>query len=92
MTSRRFQRVVAMAALVIAGSLLAGCQDSATPTTTLSGARTVATVSKSQSTSPTTAAGRNGVKKATALPECGALRDPFDPNDTPPPAGSPARC
>lgn len=84
----RLRQAVGVVALVLASGTIAGCQNSASPQTNSPGTQTVATVSASTTTtSPVTHAGT-----ARTLPTCGALRDPFDPADTPPPAGSPARC
>lgn len=33
---------------------------------------------------------RAATSKQTTLPQCGATRDPFDPTDSAPPAGSPS--
>lgn len=33
-----------------------------------------------------------GPASAPSLPECGSVRDPFDPTDSPPPPGSAAIC
>lgn len=91
MKTRRVRWMSSIVALLAGGGLLAGCQGSATPAATPGAVRTVATVSPTQPPSATTSASST-VKHSSTLPACGALRDPFDPGDTPPPARSPARC
>jgi hypothetical protein len=80
-----------LVALVFAGVLTASCSVSpsaAPPTTTqppgqVTGGKT-ATTSTTTTTTTTTQPG--------PLPGCGSPRDPLDPTDSPPPAGSPADC
>jgi hypothetical protein len=75
-------------AVLFAGVLTASCSSSpsaAPPTTTQpQGQVAKGTTSPTSTTTTTTQPG--------ALPECGSQRDPLDPNDSNPPAGSPANC
>lgn len=77
---------LALCCLVAAGALAAGCGGS-TGAAAPAGARH-ATLTKSTTTSTTTTT----TTVPANLPACGSRRDPFDPSDSPPPAGSPAIC
>ncbi|MGH9110468.1 MAG: hypothetical protein ACRDY3_13595 [Acidimicrobiales bacterium] len=84
--ARAGRRMLALCALPVAGLVMAACGaggGSAAPSS--SGHRpTPAVVASTRSTTPTTT--------TSSVPECGTTRDPFDPTDSPAPAGSPAHC
>jgi hypothetical protein len=80
--ARRARWVAAVAALPMAGLLAAGC----TSHPAASGSAKAVVTSAKSTTTTTTA------PTSAAAPECGSTRDPFDPTDSPAPAGSPARC
>ncbi len=82
--------------LAAAGISLAAC---GTPSATKPELPPVHVVSATTTTSPsssahasTTTSSTTTTTKPASIPACGSTRDPFDPTNTPPPAGSPAIC
>jgi hypothetical protein len=77
----------ALCGLVAAGALVAACGGGGGAAVQNHGGHDALARANSTSTSTTTTS-----TTTVTLPACGSLRDPFDPSDTPPPAGSPALC
>jgi hypothetical protein len=79
-----------LVAVLVAGILTASCSVSpsaAPPTTTRPPTQVAGGKTTTTSTTTTTTTTQPG-----PLPGCGSPRDPLDPTDSPPPAGSPADC
>ncbi len=80
--SGRLRRRLAVVALGAGALLAAGCSASAPPPASVSGT-THLVAHHTKATSSTT---------TTTLAPCGSTRDPLDPTNSPPPAGSVAIC
>lgn len=83
--------MVTLGSLAIAGLIATGCGQAGGSAAPQRGTRGhLAAATTAGTTTTTTAATTTTTTKALA--NCGATRDPFDPTNAPPPAGSPALC
>lgn len=81
---RRWMRITAiMLAIGVPGAIAAGLE---------SGSATASPQRADASASAHVAHEARAGSKQTTLPQCGATRDPFDPTNSPPPAGSATAC